>query len=449
MQYNELEIVSGNIYKTYFKFTLPNMIGLIAMSSVSLVDGYFVSNFVSSVALAAVNIIIPLITVVFGISIMLTIGAAVLIGTYLGEGRVDKASAVFTKVMITITAMSLFFTVVCFIFSEEVSRLLGANDEIMVYAVPYLEMVSIFFLFQALEYSLSVMIRTDGNPYLAGAAVLFGAVLNFILDYVFIVQMKMGISGAALGTGLSFMASTFLILFHFFLKKGRLYVTKKIGKWKEIIYASYNGSSELLSEASVAVTAYLFNNIMVQNFGTYGVEAFTVINYALWAVNMLCYAVGDSLVPLISINYGALKYKRIQKILSLSRMSVIFIGAVAFALFTFIPEKIIAALLDPVTNKDAFDTALIFAYYAKYAFLFIGLNIVFSSSFTAFQKPLHSVATAISRGLILPVAFILIMPLIFQKTGIYTAVPLAETVTMILGYILWRNTKVIKEVMEK
>lgn len=449
MQYNELEIVSGNIYKTYFKFTLPNMIGLIAMSSVSLVDGYFVSNFVSSVALAAVNIIIPLITVVFGISIMLTIGAAVLIGTYLGEGRVDKASAVFTKVMITITAMSLFFTVVCFIFSEEVSRLLGANDEIMVYAVPYLEMVSIFFLFQALEYSLSVMIRTDGNPYLAGAAVLFSAVLNFILDYVFIVQMKMGISGAALGTGLSFMASTFLILFHFFLKKGRLYVTKKIGKWKEIIYASYNGSSELLSEASVAVTAYLFNNIMVQNFGTYGVEAFTVINYALWAVNMLCYAVGDSLVPLISINYGALKYKRIQKILSLSRMSVIFIGAVAFALFTFIPEKIIAALLDPVTNKDAFDTALIFAYYAKYAFLFIGLNIVFSSSFTAFQKPLHSVATAISRGLILPVAFILIMPLIFQKTGIYTAVPLAETVTMILGYILWRNTKVIKEVMAR
>ena len=202
MQYNELEIVSGNIYKTYFKFTLPNMIGLIAMSSVSLVDGYFVSNFVSSVALAAVNIIIPLITVVFGISIMLTIGAAVLIGTYLGEGRVDKASAVFTKVMITITAMSLFFTALCLIFSEEVSRLLGANDEIMVYAVPYLEMVSIFFLFQALEYSLSVMIRTDGNPYLAGAAVLFGAVLNFILDYVFIVQMKMGISGAALGTGL-------------------------------------------------------------------------------------------------------------------------------------------------------------------------------------------------------------------------------------------------------
>lgn len=447
MKYNELEIASGNIYKTFFKFTLPNMVGLIAMSSVALVDGYFVGNYVNSVALAAVNIIIPLITVVFGISIMLTIGAAVLIGTYLGEGKVNKASAVFTKVMITITVISLFFTVLCFIFSEEVSRLLGANDEIMVYAVPYLKMVSIFFLFQALEYSLSVIIRTDGNPYLASTAVLFGAVLNFILDYIFIVKMNMGISGAALGTGISFMTSTFLMLFHFILKKGRVYLTKQIGKWEEIIYASYNGSSELLSEASVAVVAYLFNNIMVQNLGTYGVEAFAVINYALWATNMLCYAVGDSLVPLISINYGAMQYKRIQKILSLSRISVIFIGASVFALFTFIPEKIIATLLNPVTDKDAFDIALVFADYMKYAFLILGLNMVYSSSFTAFQKPLHSVVVALSRGLILPVIFIFTMPLFFADKGIYSAVPLAEALTFILSFILWRNTAVIKKVM--
>lgn len=449
MKYNELEIASGNIYKTFFKFTLPNMVGLIAMSSVALVDGYFVGNYVNSVALAAVNIIIPLITVVFGISIMLTIGAAVLIGTYLGEGKVNKASAVFTKVMITITVISLFFTVLSFIFSEEVSRLLGANDEIMVYAVPYLKMVSIFFLFQALEYSLSVIIRTDGNPYLASTAVLFGAVLNFILDYIFIVKMNMGISGAALGTGISFMTSTFLMLFHFILKKGRVYLTKQIGKWKEIIYASYNGSSELLSEASVAVVAYLFNNIMVQNLGTYGVEAFAVINYALWATNMLCYAVGDSLVPLISINYGAMQYKRIQTILSLSRISVIFIGASVFALFTFIPEKIIATLLNPVTDKDAFDIALVFADYMKYAFLILGLNMVYSSSFTAFQKPLHSVVVALSRGLILPVIFIYAMPLFFADKGIYSAVPLAEALTFILSFILWRNTAVIKTVMGK
>ena len=442
---NDLEIASGNIYKTFFKFSLPNMVGLMAMSSVALVDAYFVSQYVSPVAFAAVNIIMPLITIVFGIAIMFTIGAAVLVGTYLGENKIVKARAVFTKVMITISSISLFFSVVCYFFSYDVARLLHANDEIMVYAKPYLEMVSLFFLFQALEYSLSVMIRTDGNPYLASIAVLTGAVLNYILDYLFIVKMNMGIEGAALGTGLSFMVSTFMLLFHFILKKGNLKLTNKIGRWKEIFFAAYNGSSELFSEASVAIIAYLFNKIMVESLGTYGVEAFAVINISLWTVNMLCYAIGDSLVPLLSINYGAGYYDRIKKILTLSRISVLFIGGLAFLLFTFIPEIIVSLLLDKI-NKEAFEIALVFADYTKYAFLFIGLNIVFSSSFTALQKPFHSIVVAALRGLILPVICIFQLPYLLQETGLYLAVPVAEFLTILFSYYLWKNTKVIRDI---
>lgn len=442
---NDLEIASGNIYKTFLKFSLPNMVGIMAMSSVTLVDAYFVSKYVSPVALAAVNIIMPLITIVFGIAIMLTIGAAVLAGTYLGEQKIVKARAVFTKVMISISTISLFFSVVCYFFSYDVARLLHANDEIMVYAKPYLEMVSLFFLFQALEYSLSVMIRTDGNPYLASVAVLTGAILNFILDYIFIVKMNMGIEGAALGTGLSFMVSTFILLFHFILKKGNLKLTKYIGKWEEIFFAAYNGSSELFSEASVAIVAYIFNRIMVESLGTYGVEAFAVINISLWTVNMLCYAIGDSLVPLLSINYGAGHFDRIKKILTLSRISVLFIGGLAFLLFTFIPEIIVSLLLDK-KNKEAFAIALAFAEYTKYAFLFIGLNIVFSSSFTALQKPFHSIVVAALRGLILPVICIFQLPYLLQETGLYLAVPVAEFITILLAYYLWKNTKVIRDI---
>lgn len=442
---NDLEIASGNIYKTFLKFSLPNMVGLMAMSSVALVDAYFVSQYVSPVAFAAVNIIMPLITIVFGIAIMFTIGAAVLVGTYLGENKIVKARAVFTKVMITISSISLFFSVVCYFFSYDVARLLHANDEIMVYAKPYLEMVALFFLFQALEYSLSVMIRTDGNPYLASIAVLSGALLNFILDYIFIVKMNMGIEGAALGTGISFMVSTFMLLFHFILKKGNLKLTKYIGKWKEIFFAAYNGSSELFSEASVAIIAYLFNKIMVESLGTYGVEAFAVINISLWAVNMLCYAIGDSLVPLLSINYGAGYYDRIKKILTLSRISVLFIGGLAFLLFTFIPEIIVSLLLDK-KNKEAFEIALVFADYTKYAFLFLGLNIVFSSAFTAIQKPFHSIVVAALRGLILPVICIYFLPFILNETGLYMAISVAEFTTIILAYYLWKNTKVIRDI---
>ncbi len=449
VKHEDLEIINGDINKTFFKFTFPNVVGFVAMSSVSLVDGYFVSKYVNSVALAAVNIIIPLVTVIYGIAIMLTIGAAVLIGTYLGESRYQKASAVFTKVMIAVTGFSLFFTVTCYGFSEQVARMLKANDEIMVYAVPYLEMIALFFFFQAVEYSLSVITRTDGNPYLASIAVITGAVVNFVLDYVFIVHMDMGIEGAALGTGLSFVSSTIILLFHFLLKKGNLYLTKKIGKWREILFAAYNGSSELLSETSVAVVVYIFNNIMVTQIGTHGVEAIAVINIALWLTNMLCYAIGDSLVPLLSINYGAAKYDRIKKIISLSRITVFLIGITMFLLFTFIPEKMVGLLLNSNTNPKAFNLTLEFAVYVKYAFLFIGLNIIYSSSFTAFQKPLHSVLVGVSRGLILPVIFIYTLPYFFNNTGLYTAVPLGEFLTILLGFFMWKNTDVIKKIYGK
>ena len=185
---------------------------------------------------------------------------------------------------------------------------------------------------------------------------------------------------------------------------------------------------------------------MVENLGTYGVEAFAVINISLWTVNMLCYAIGDSLVPLISINYGAGYSDRIRKILFLSRVSVLFIGGAAFLLFTFIPEIIISSLLNSQNSKEAFTIALAFADYTKYAFLFIGLNIVFSSSFTALQKPFHSIVVAALRGLILPVICIFQLPYLLQETGLYLAVPVAEFLTILFAYYLWKNTKVVRDI---
>lgn len=443
---DNIEILNGKITKTFLKFTLPNVIGFIAMSSVVIVDSYFVSNYVNAVAFAAVTVTIPLVTIVYGISIMLTIGGAVLIGTYLGEGNIEKASATFTKIIISISAVALTASALCLLFTEQAAYMLGANAEIIPYAVPYIRMIAIFFIFQALEYCLSVIIRTDGSPYLASTAVISGAVINFILDYIFIIKLNMGITGAALGTGISFAISTVILSIHFIMKKGSLYLTKKTGSWKEIAYASYNGSSELLSETSAGIVAWTFNKIMSAKLGTYGIEAFGVINHAIWVTNMLCYAVGDSMVPLLSINYGGKNLNRIKAFLRLARITVLFIGISMFAVFTIIPEKITSFFLDPVVEKEAFNTALLFAEYIKYAFLFIGLNIIISSSFTALQKPLQSVAVAFLRGLSLPVLFIIALPFIMGNTGIYIAVPAAEIITLTAGYIIWKKSSTVKEI---
>lgn len=435
-----LEIVNGPVLKTFFKFTLPNVIGFIAMSSTAIVDGIFVGNYVGEAALAAVNIVIPVITLVFGVAIMFSIGGAVRVGKYLGEGNFTKASELFTNIHVTIGAIAVFMSAVCLLFGDQVVRALGANKEMMPYALTYLRVSGMFFLFQAFEYSLAVFVRIDGNPYLASFAVILGALVNLISDYILIVKLDVGIGGAAFSSGIAFVLSTASLSLHFLLKKGNLHPHFKKYDLKEIRSSAYNGSSELLSEVSSGVIAFLFNWVMIKSIGTKGVAAFTVINYTIWTVNMISYSIGDSLVPLISVNYGAKRNDRIRKFLKIGVSCVIFMGIAVFLVMAFIPEKLVGLFLTG-KDKEAYEIALVFASYIKWAFLFSGSSIIISAYFTAIHRPLQSVLIAGSRGLWFPVLFLAVLPLFAGVYGIYAAVPVSEIVTIMLGIFLYKYSR--------
>lgn len=438
-----LEIVNGSVLKVFLKFTIPNVIGFMAMSSSAIVDGIFVGKYVGETALAAINIVIPIMTLVYGIAIMLSIGGAVRVGKYLGEHNFRQASATFTNIHITIAAIALSMSFICIFFSGTVVKLLGANAEIAPYSIIYLRTMGIFFIVQAFEYSFSVFVRVDEDPYLASAAVILGAGINLALDYLFIVVMEKGIWGAAFGTGISYTVSSLILVFHFLLKRGNLrFLFKKYDR-KEILSSAYNGSSEFLSEASSGVVAFLFNWVMITKLGTKGVAAFTVINYAIWTMNMLCYSIGDSLVPLMSVNYGARNKARIAKFLKIGLFSVIMVGFTVFLIMALIPEKLVGLFLNPSTRegKEAFEIAVVFAAYIKWAFLFSGSSIIISAYFTSIHKPLQSVIIAGSRGLWFPVIFLGTLPLIVGPYGIYIAEPLAELVTVIIAIFLYFRFK--------
>lgn len=436
----DLEIVKGPILKTFLKFTLPNVFGFIAMSSSAIIDGVFVGKYVGGTALAAINIVIPIITLVYGLAIMLSIGGAVRVGKYLGEKNFDKASATFTNIHISIGVMALFMSIICIFFNDTVVRMLGANSDIMPYASIYLKTMGIFFLFQTFEYSLAVFVRVDGNPYLASIAVIFGAFLNLTLDYIFIVHLGAGIWGAAFSTGLSFALSTLILLFHFFLRKGHLRPHFKKYDFQEMRSSAYNGSSEFLSEFSSGVVAFLFNWVMITKLGTKGVTAFTVINYAIWTMNMLCYSIGDSLVPLISVNFGAKNRARISHFLRIALVGVVGLGLTVFTIMAVIPEKLVGIFIDR-NNKEAFEIAIVFASYIKWAFLFSGASIITSAYFTATHRPLQSLIIAGSRGLWFPILFLIGLPHIVGAYGIYISLPVAEIVTVAIALFLYFQAK--------
>ena len=336
MNENQNEILTKNITPLFFKFGIANVISLLALSSASMIDAMFVGNFCGKEPLAAVNLIAPVMSLMSGLNLVFGSGGSVRVGKYLGENRFDKAHAMFTKTIIAVSSVMIFFSVFFFVFAEEVTSFLGAKEgSLHTLAVAYLRAVSPFFLTWGLVYTFSLFIRVDGKPKLATFGLLSTAVINIALDALFIVGFQWGVSGAALATGLSSVGPTIVFLIYILFFSKNLKLKRPNGRWHELLLAAFNGSSEFLSEISAGVVVFLFNRIMIAGFGTDGVAAFTAINYILWFGQMTLYAVSDAITPLISVNYGAGRRERIREILKISRITafVFSLGCILFLTF--------------------------------------------------------------------------------------------------------------------
>lgn len=427
----------------FLKYVIPSILGLLAISSASIVDGYFVGNHVGAIGLAAINISYPVGTLLFGFALMFAVGSSVMAAKFMGEKKVSEALNVFTKSIYAVSILSIFFCTFLYLNIDTFFNILNIKDELRVLANEYLSIILIFLPFLMIAIVLDYFVRVDENPNLSFSALLFSAVLNIILDYVFIIKLDMGISGAAYATGIS-QASIILILIpHFFLKSSTLKLIKPKGSWKSILQASKNGISEFVNEASAGITIIIFNYIMLKNFGALGVASYTIIGYFIMLSIMISFAISDALQPIISKNYGALYFDRIKTFLKLGFISILLIELIITLLVLLIPETLIGIFLKE-NAQETKDITIEFISYAWPAFIFSGINILITSYLTSMQKPFYSASIAILRSLILPILFISLLPFIFGNRGIFMALAFAEFLTLLIAInIFIKNSPIL------
>ncbi len=436
MKNEQSDIISLNETGLFYKFALPNILSFILMSSAGIVDGIFIGRYAGELSLAAINISQPVFSFIWGLSMMVMVGGAVATGKYIGEKNIEKACQIFTKSIITVALITVIITFLILIFTEEMIYLIGGSDKTTPIAVNYIKMILPFVIFTTIGYGLSVFARVDGFPFTASCALITGAVINILLDALFIAVFNMGVAGAAYATGISFMAGFIILFIHFIRKKGVLRITLKLNNFSEIVKSSFNGLSEFLNEISVGVTMALFNIIMMKYAQEEGVAAFTAINYILWLGNMVNYAAADSLNPLISTNYGAGKFNRIKNFLKTGIIFTVSNGIFIFLLISFFGASLISLFIKD-TSSEAFKIAVEFMHIEKWAFFLSGVNMVFSSYFTAMLRPKESAVIAVLRSLILPCTILLILPSYLGKFGIYSAVPISELITFTITITLF------------
>lgn len=423
------------------RFTLPTVIMMVFNSFYTMVDGGFVSNFVGTGALSAVNIVYPVINLVFAVGIMLATGGSAVVAKLLGEGKDEEARQGFSMITVCGLVAGLVIGLAGVLFTGPIVRGLGANDAIFGYCYDYAFYLSFFVPCGVLQILFQYLFVTAGNPGLGLATTVVGGLSNILFDYVFIVPLQMGIKGAAVATGIGYTIPAVAGLLYFALsRKKQLRFAKPVFRLKVLWKTCGNGSSEMVSNLSLAVTTFLFNIMMMRYLQEDGVAAITIVLYAQFLFTAVFFGYTSGVAPLFSYNYGAGEKKKLHVLM---RMSLIFVAVCSLLalVMSLLGGKLVVSLFARPGTR-VFDIAVNGLNLFAVGFLFMGFNIFASGLFTSLSNGKVSAILSFLRTFVFILLAIAILPALWQVNGIWLSIPAAEFLAVIVaGWYLIRLQK--------
>ncbi|MEI0529953.1 MATE family efflux transporter [Brachyspira pilosicoli] len=440
MELNNQSLIENSSIKLFFKFAIPSILGMIMGSAAVFVDGFFVAHFISANAFTAINIVWPITALSFGIYVMLTIGSIALAGKCIGENNIRRANLIFTQTLIVVLTIATLPLIIAYIFRTNLLPLFGAHGEIYQLSLDYIEGVLFATFFWGIAYVLSQFVRLNGSPKFASLMFIISSIANMILDPIFIVVFKLGISGAAWATAISQMIAFIMGLLYFFKPNCKLKIIKVYGGWIYILKASFNGFSEFLSNLSSGLIPWLFNITAYNISGNNGILVYSVANYAIMFFIMLAYSIGEALEPLVSVSYGAKNKNRMKDFLKISIFLISIISILISIILLINPSSLVNMLLQDVDVKT-FEEANFFVRASIPTFIGVGINIIMSAYYTSVQKAGASAIVAALRSTILPIALVLTLPNIIGFIGLILVLPISEIATLIVSVLLYKNRK--------
>lgn len=422
-------------YPQYLKHLVPSVLTMIFLSFYTTIDGFFVSRYVGSDALAGINIVVPVTCVIFGVAVMIATGAGALIGERMGERRVEEANRIFSFMCCALVVFSIAFTVLGLVFLTPIVRFLGTSERLMQHVVPYAMVVFGGTLPMVFKLFFEYLVRTDGNSNVGLMMSVTGLVLNIVMDYLLVGAAGLGTLGAALGTCISITASA-LIGFVYFLKFSRLKFSRPHFDWKILVKSCVNGSSEMLTEFSTGITTFVFNIMILKYYGEDGVAAVTIIMYIYYFFISFYMGVAVATAPVISYNAGAKNGGKIRETLKHSFFTIGVTSLVIVAISLFGGPSIIGFFVD---SGNVFEITWAGLKLFTPVFLFIGINVFLSGYFTALGDGLISAVISSLRSLIFVIILIILLPQAIGVSGIWLTMPLAEAFTIFVALPLYKR----------
>lgn len=418
-------------YKKLIVFALPAVSSMIFTSLYCIVDGFFVSNYVGSTALASINLVMPFIMLVSAVGFMFGAGGSALVALHLGMQEREKANRYFSLIVYTTFVLGLILGSVGYIFAPGISRVLGATDSMRPYCVLYLRINMIGIAFFMVQQMFQTFLITAEHPKLSFRVTLIAGCTNMVLDWLLVGVCRFGLAGAAWATITAQIVGGTVPFILFILKKDWLiHLGRTQFELPVIFKACGNGLGQFLSSISSSVVGFLYNRQLLRYIGEDGVSAYGVIIYVsfIFAAIYIGYTMGAA--PVISYHDGAENTDELKNLFrkSMRLLLVLNISLFAIAELTSGPLANLFVGYEPGLCRLTVRGLRIYSG----AFLVMGFNTFGTALFTALNNGRVSAILSVSRNLVLQLIMIYLLPVLIGVDGLWAAVVAVEAAGLIL-----------------
>lgn len=426
--------------KLLLSFSVPSIISCLVNSIYNIVDQIFIGQGVGYLGNAATTVAFPVMTIVMAFATLIGSGGSAYAAIKLGEKQGKEAKLTLNNLLTLSVAVGVVITVLGLLFLEPILSVFGATDAVMPYAKDYTSIILLGVPFSILSVSLSNMARTDGSPRLSMYGILIGAVLNTVLDPIYIFTLGWGVKGAALATITSQLLSA-VILLVYFCKRGHMRFDRRAMKpvGRVVGKTLTLGASSGITQVVACIMQVVMNNSLVYygNLSPVGGEvalsAMGIVMKIAMILGSVCIGIGIGSQPILGFNYGAQHNLRIRKTYLLAVVSAT-IAILAGWVFCQTCPNLILQLFGG--GGDTFNEFAVRCMRVYLGGIFCaGFQIVSTNYFQATGQPFKASVLSMLRQLLLLIPLLLLLPVFFGLDGILYAGPAADIGSAVIVFL--------------
>jgi len=423
------------IGKLLLKFSIPAMIGMLVNGLYNIVDRIFVGRGVGSLALSGIAISFPITLAIMAFGMLIGLGATAVISIRLGQQKREEAERIVGNAFVLLLGISLTITLLGYLFMDPLLVSLGASSDVLPYARQYISVLLGGAVFQSIGFGMNNFIRAEGNPKIAMYTMILGAVLNTILNPIFIFGMHIGVAGSALATVISQFITAVWVMYYFLGDRALLKLRLRNFRleWllvKDMLTIGLSPFSMQL--VGSFVTVFLNKSLAIYG-GDLSIAAMGVITSIAMLIFMPIFGIGQGAQPILGYNYGARNYNRVTKTLKLSLIGATGVMSLGFLIVELFPIALMSLFsTDPELIHIGANGMRIYLLMLP----LIGFQVTAVGYFQATGKPRKSLFLSLSRQLVFLVPMIWILPRLFGLMGVWLSSPVSDLASAVLT-ALW------------